>query len=375
MSELPVRLPAHPSFAAHFSLPRLLPCFQSRPLRSALQASARYSLGENRCRGAPAGLFVAVPSPRRPGAPIISAVAACTGARAKSSRSTRSEKRRATVLRMSISLWKKQASAAWLATNEPELAYLAGENLAIISRAGRARSIVQITCSRRSEALKLVRRFGGDLETLPRNWRQLAVADHPPIRVGRRLEITSAPTQRHHAPRSRLVIPAAGAFGTGEHATTALSLRLLEETTRSLPPGWGLLDAGTATGILALAARCLGAGEVFGVDNDPRAVAHARRNARLNQISQARFLARDILFCKPNANYDVVTANLFSELLIAALPIFRCALRRRGRLILSGILREQADSVVRALHRAGFRLEKTRRRGRWVALLAGRFAR
>jgi ribosomal protein L11 methyltransferase len=310
-------------------------------------------------------------SPRRPAAFANRRAAGAP----RSSRSTRSEQRRVTVLCMPISLWQKQASAAWLATNEPVLAYLAGENLAIILRAGRSRSIVQIACSRRSEAMQLVRRFGGDFETLPRNWQPVAVEDHPPIRIGRRLEIASAPTQRDHSQRSQLVIPAAGAFGTGEHATTALSLRLLEETTRSLSPGWDLLDVGTGTGILALAARCLGAGEVLGLDSDPRALAHARQNARLNQISRARFLARDVLLWKPTARYDVVMANLFSELLIAALPIFRRALRRTGRLIVSGILREQAESVVRALHQAGFHLEKQRRRGKWVAVLAGRFAR
>jgi ribosomal protein L11 methyltransferase len=171
--------------------------------------------------------------------------------------------------------------------------------------------------------------------------------------------------------KSRLVIPAAGAFGTGEHATTAMSLRLLEETTRNLSPGWRLFDAGAGAGILALAARRLGAGEVLGLDNDPRAVAHARQNARLNQISRARFLAGDVLLWKPTARYDVVTANLFSELLIAALPIFRRALRASGQLIVSGILREQAGSVEQALRRSGFHLEKRRRRGKWVALLAG----
>ena len=120
----------------------------------------------------------------------------------------------------------------------------------------------------------------------------------------------------------QLIIPAAGAFGTGEHATTAMSLRLLEEITRNLPPGWRLLDAGTGTGILALAARRLGASEVLGLDNDPRAVAHARQNARLNRISRARFIAADLLRWKPSARYEVVTANLFSELLIAAIADF-----------------------------------------------------
>jgi ribosomal protein L11 methyltransferase len=149
-----------------------------------------------------------------------------------------------------------------------------------------------------------------------------------------------------------------------------MSLRLLEETTRKFPRGWRLLDAGTGTGILALAARRLGAGDVLGLEIDPRAVAIARENARRNHISRVKFVRADLLQWKPDAHYDVIAANLFSEILIAALPIFRRALARGGKTILSGILREQTESVIRALRETGFQLEKIRRRGKWVALLA-----
>ncbi len=151
-----------------------------------------------------------------------------------------------------------------------------------------------------------------------------------------------------------------------------MSLRLLEDATRKLAPGWRLLDAGTGSGILALAARRLGAAEVFGLDIDPRAVAHARQNARLNHIGRARFIVADVLHFKAQTRYEVVTANLFSELLSAALPILRRALRPDGCLIVSGILREQAESVVHALAKARFPLAQQRRRGKWIALLASR---
>jgi ribosomal protein L11 methyltransferase len=275
-------------------------------------------------------------------------------------------------------LWQKQASAEWLAANELRLDQVAPGDVAVISRPRRFRSLVQVICRHRARAEKLMSEFGGVARPLPRNWSEIAQSQkaHAPIRIGHRLRIVSEPAHFAKAGgKSQLVIPAAGAFGTGEHATTAMSLRLLEETTRNLSPGWRLFDAGAGAGILALAARRLGAGEVLGLDNDPRAVAHARQNARLNQISRARFLAGDVLLWKPTARYDVVTANLFSELLIAALPIFRQALRARGHLIVSGILREQAGSVERALRRSGFHLEKRRRRGKWVALLAGATAR
>ena len=274
-----------------------------------------------------------------------------------------------------MTLWRKHASAQWLAANESRLEQVAGRDLAIIARPGRARTLVQVTCQRREKSAELLRAFGGIAQTLPRNWWKMAHAraTHPPIRVGRRLEIVSAAIRSPKShDKAQLVIPAAGAFGTGQHATTAMSLRILEEIAQNLPPGWRLLDAGTGTGILALAARNLGAGEVFGLDIDPRAVAHARQNARLNHISRAKFNSADVLRWKPLARYEVVTANLFSELLIAALPIFRRVLQSKGHLIVSGILHQQAKSVVRALRPAGFHLEKQRRRGKWIALLASR---
>ncbi len=265
-------------------------------------------------------------------------------------------------------LWQKYASTEWLAANELSLQDLAANDLAIISPPGKARSLLQVPCRQRASAEELVRSFGGTAQPLPRNWSQSARAQtsHPPIRIGRRLEILSERPPPNHRPH--LLIPAAGAFGTGDHATTAMSLRLLEETTRNFPAGWKSLDAGTGTGILALAARRFGAREVLGLENDPRAVAHARQNARLNKIARVRFDTLDLLRWKPKARYEIITANLFSELLIAALPIFRRALAREGRLIVSGILHGQAESVVRALRREGFQLEARRRRGKWVAL-------
>ena len=115
---------------------------------------------------------------------------------------------------------------------------IAANDLAVISRPGRVRSLVQVICRRRAEAQKLVREFGGVARVLPRNWLEFAQKQeaHAPIRIGRRLEIVSEPARSSKVRNMPLlVIPAAGAFGTGEHATTAMSLRLLEEITRNRP--------------------------------------------------------------------------------------------------------------------------------------------
>ena len=150
-----------------------------------------------------------------------------------------------------------------------------------------------------------------------------------------------------HKGRSHIIIPASLAFGTGEHATTAMSLRFLEQLTRCWNPGWSLVDLGTGSGILALAAKCLGAGRVIGIDNDPAAISVAKSNARLNKIRGATFQLGDVHKWNPAQKTDVITANLYSDLLIEILP----KLRGGAWLILSGILRSQQDELVHALQR------------------------
>ena len=171
-----------------------------------------------------------------------------------------------------------------------------------------------------------------------------------------------------HTGRRQIIIPASLAFGTGEHATTAMSLRFLEELTRCWNPGWSLADLGTGSGILALAAKCFGAGRVLGIDNDPAAISVAKSNARLNKIRGATFQLGDVHRWNSAQKTDVIIANLYSDLLIEMLP----KLCGGGWLILSGILRSQQDELVHALHRNDIDVIRMKHRGKWVAILARR---
>jgi len=103
------------------------------------------------------------------------------------------------------------------------------------------------------------------------------------------------------------------AFGTGEHPTTAMSLRLLEQLTRRWKRGWSVVDLGTGSGILALAAKRFGAGDVVGMDNDPTATSTAKSNARLNKIHGVVFRFGDVLKREWPRNADVITANLYKS--------------------------------------------------------------
>src|SRR5207244_12092567 len=233
-------------------------------------------------------------------------------------------------------VWRKRAGIVWLAANEATLREVAGRRLAIISRPGRKNAIAEIAGSNRPDLESIRSRFGGIIEKLPRDWltRFSRAQTTKPIRIGKRLVVTRS--GGFQTPKAfgawkppLLVIPAGAAFGTGEHTTTALSLRLLERCTRSWgargrerspDQNWTLLDLGTGSGILALAAVRFGARRVIAIDHDPVAIATARANARRNKIDNVVFRVANLRRCKFPRKIDIVTANLFSELLIEILP-------------------------------------------------------
>ena len=277
-------------------------------------------------------------------------------------------------------IWRKRATADWLRRRNEDLQRRFGPALAITEQPGKARATVQVSCETQDDARNLVREFGGSIERLRPDWLQefARQTKAKPLRIGSRLVILRTPEKTTPSLLARharqIIIPAEAAFGTGEHATTAMCLRLLECITRGLAAGWSMLDAGTGSGILALAASCLGAGRVLAVENDTLACATAKRNARANRVRKIEFSTSDVLKQRLTGKFDIITANLFSELLIAALPLWSRHLVRDGKLILSGILRSQESAVVRALRREGFTTSGIRRRGKWIALLARRDA-
>lgn len=247
-----------------------------------------------------------------------------------------------------------------------------GGSLAIIERPGTERVTLEVSCATERAADTLIREFGGSVEKLRPGWlRHFAKeARGKPLRIGRRLIILNAPARRATIAQT-LIIPAEAAFGTGHHATTAMCLRLLERVTRGLAPGWTMLDAGTGSGILAIAGSCFGAGHVLAIDSDPLACATAQRNARLNGARNIEFSIDDVLKRRLTGRFEIITANLFSEIVIEALPLWSRHLAPGGHLILSGILRSQETAVVRALRQHSFTASEIRRRGKWIALLAG----
>jgi ribosomal protein L11 methyltransferase len=105
---------------------------------------------------------------------------------------------------------------------------------------------------------------------------------------------------------------------------------------------------------------------VTGIDIDPKAISVAKTNARLNKIDNADFELADVRRWRPPATWDIVAANLYSELLIEILP----KVKRGNWLILSGVLRAQEEEFLRALRRHKIEMAKAKRRGKWIAVLA-----
>jgi ribosomal protein L11 methylase PrmA len=276
----------------------------------------------------------------------------------------------------------------------------------IVRRPGRKRLELEIVCRSRRHSSTVLEKFGGRIEALPRNWLKRFRGDSKPLKIGKRLVIVRSMNEAqncglrlvrrslgeggcvqrnsHRGARADalskarstartikpalLVIPASAAFGAGEHATTAMSLRLLEQLTRCWNPGWSLADLGTGTGILSLTAKRFGAGRVIGIDNDPTAISMAKSNARLNKIRGVSFESGDVRRWNPARETDVITANLYSDLLIEILP----EISGSSWLILSGILRSQEGELFRALQRNHLDIISIKRRGKWTAFLARR---
>ncbi len=270
-------------------------------------------------------------------------------------------------------IWRKRATQEWIRRQNEDLQGRFGGALAIIERPGKTRTLVEVSCERRKQARQLQDEFGGAFEKLRDDWlQQLAEKTRPkPLRIGSRLIVNRGPFPKSRGTRP-IVIPAEAAFGTGEHATTAMCLRMLERVTRKRVNGWTMLDAGTGSGILALTGSCFGASHVLAVDNDPLACSIAQRNARANRVRNIDFRTGDILKGKHPGKFDIITANLYSEILIEALPIWSGQLAADGYLVLSGVLRSQEPALVIALRRNGFVVQEFRRRGKWIALLANR---
>jgi ribosomal protein L11 methyltransferase len=234
-----------------------------------------------------------------------------------------------------------------------------GLNWMIVEKPGRQRLRLEAYFAREKEARIFAQQRGGRVE----RFTPKPPAPARPIRVDARLEIVHDETVARTA--GRLIIPYGMAFGSGEHATTLMLLRALAKTGGL--DGISLFDLGTGSGVLALAARALGAKKIAATDFDPAAIRTARRNELLNFSSRRiRWEVADVKKLRARPRYQLILANLFSGILVESAPRLKRALEAGGQLWLSGVLRSQQAEVASACRAAGLRLLATTTRGKWV---------
>ena len=200
------------------------------------------------------------------------------------------------------------------------------------------------------------------------DWSAAWKAGWQPTPAGRSLMI--CPSWLEPPPGDRIVlrIDPGMAFGTGTHFTTAGCLELLEDALAARPAGEAVavLDVGTGSGILAIAALKLGAARALGIDVDPDAVHAAAENAATNGVGD-RFTARIAAVGPADGSFQVVLANILAHTLIDLAPSLAAAVAPRGELIVSGVIDERADDVDNALRAQGLAQVRIRKGEGWVA--------
>lgn len=179
------------------------------------------------------------------------------------------------------------------------------------------------------------------------------------------------PTWREYEPEdNELVIELdpGRAFGTGSHPTTSLCLKIMEE---NIMPGNSVIDVGTGSGILMIAAEKLGATDIYGTDIDELAVEATKENLELNKISSetAQVYLGDLISVVKDKQFDVVVANILADVILLLLKDIFKVVKKDGLIIFSGIIEDKLPEIVKQVEEKGLEILEIKRDKEWRALL------
>ena len=211
------------------------------------------------------------------------------------------------------------------------------------------------------------------------NWEESWKDNYPPQEVGESIVVLPYWLADEETDRLKVILDPGLTFGTGAHPSTQMCMEFMEELVQ---PGMDVIDLGSGSGILSIAALRLGAKTAIGVDIDPKAEDIARENAAYNDFGIERFNAvtgnvtedHDLMEKLSAKHYDLVFVNIVADVIIGLAPVLKHFMDENTRVICSGILDVRESDVHAALENAGLTILATRAKEDWRSLVAGRRA-
>ncbi|MBF8808554.1 MAG: 50S ribosomal protein L11 methyltransferase [Enterococcus lacertideformus] len=200
------------------------------------------------------------------------------------------------------------------------------------------------------------------------NWATAWKKYYHPVRITRMLTVVPSWEQYQTSdPLEKIITLDPGmAFGTGTHPTTSLTLQALEAVLRG---GETVLDVGTGSGVLSIAAKYLGAKEVYAYDLDEVAVRSAKENMEMNEVAKDVHVVSNDLLNGVDIKSDVIVANILADIILLMIPDAWRLLKQTGKLIVSGIIEEKKQMVVDAMQAQGFVVDQIFQQRDWYAII------
>lgn len=191
---------------------------------------------------------------------------------------------------------------------------------------------------------------------------------YKPVKISERITIIPTWEEYEKVSTDELIVELdpGMAFGTGTHPTTVMCIQAIEKT---LKPGDEVIDVGTGSGVLSIAAAKLGAKHVTALDLDEIAVKSARLNIKLNKSQDQITVRQNNLLDHVSGLYDMIVANILAEIILRFDEDAFKLLKPNGKFIVSGIIKGKKDEVKRALLEHGFLIDETLLMEDWVAFI------